>query len=104
MMAEHGSGAIVLGRWIPGVPCDPISYAAGFCSTPFLSVVILSTLGLLPANLLTAYLGSQVAGDVRTRYWVAGLLLVGVVWFVWYQKTNRARRERRLNGSRRVSD
>jgi uncharacterized membrane protein YdjX (TVP38/TMEM64 family) len=85
MMAKYGSLAIVIGRWLPGVPCDPVSYAAGFSQKSFLSFVILSAVGLLPANLLTAYLGSRAAGDVPTRGWVAFLLLIGVGAFVWYR-------------------
>src|SRR6266566_1437197 len=29
LMAQRGGWALVLGRWVPGVPCDPLSYAGG---------------------------------------------------------------------------
>ena len=80
LMTRYGSWAIVLERWIPGVPGDPISYVAGLTRVPALSFLALTMIGLLPANVATAYLGSEIAGDVPLRYWASGLLLAGAVW------------------------
>src|SRR5579871_2541268 len=34
LMHRYGGWAIIVGRWIPGVPCDPMSYAAGVTHLP----------------------------------------------------------------------
>ena len=88
LMAKYGRWALVLNRWIPGVPGDPVSYAAGITKVPARLFLALTVVGLVPANLITAYLGSQAAGDVPRRYWISGLLLVGSVlvgWTLWIQ-------------------
>src|SRR5437764_9895517 len=59
LMARRGGWAVVLGRWVPGIPCDPLSYAAGIMCMPFWKFVGLTIVGLLPANLATAYLGAE---------------------------------------------
>jgi uncharacterized membrane protein YdjX (TVP38/TMEM64 family) len=80
LMTRYGNWAIVLERWIPGVPGDPISYVAGLTRVPVLPFLALTMVGLVPANLAVAFLGSRMASDVPMRYWVAGLLLAGTVW------------------------
>jgi uncharacterized membrane protein YdjX (TVP38/TMEM64 family) len=81
-MAKYGGWAIVTNRWIPGVPLDPLSYAAGLTLIPVLWFLALTVLGLLPATLAAAYLGAQLGGDIPTRYWVSGLNVVATIWFV----------------------
>jgi uncharacterized membrane protein YdjX (TVP38/TMEM64 family) len=83
LMTRYGSWAIVLERWLPGVPGDPISYVAGLTRVPALSFLALTMIGLVPANLAAAYLGSRIASDVPPRYWISGLLLAGTIWFGW---------------------
>ncbi len=70
-------------RWIPGVPFDPFSYAAGITLVPVAWFLAFTTLGLMPAALATAYLGAHIADDVPTGYWVSGLLLVVAIWLAW---------------------
>jgi uncharacterized membrane protein YdjX (TVP38/TMEM64 family) len=91
LMTRYGNWAIVLERWMPGVPGDPISYAAGLTRVPALPFLALTLIGLVPANLAVAFLGSQIARDMPMRYWVSGLLLVGAIWLGWRV----ARRRRR---------
>ena len=91
LMTRYGNWAIVLERWIPGVPGDPISYVAGLTRVPVLPFLGLTMVGLVPANLAVAFLGSQIASDVPMRYWVSGLLLAGTIWIGW----RIARRHRR---------
>jgi uncharacterized membrane protein YdjX (TVP38/TMEM64 family) len=74
---------IVLWHWIPGLPCNPMSYAAGCTHMPIPSFLGLTTIGLLPACAITAYLGVQAAGDMPSRYWFPGLLIVGALWLAW---------------------
>jgi uncharacterized membrane protein YdjX (TVP38/TMEM64 family) len=80
LMTKYGGWAVVLERWIPGVPGDPVSYASGLTRMPALKFFALTTLGLVPANIATAFLGTQVAGDIPLMYWLGGWGLVGVVW------------------------
>jgi uncharacterized membrane protein YdjX (TVP38/TMEM64 family) len=91
LMARYGNWAIVLERWIPGVPGDPISYVAGLTRVPALSFLALTVMGLVPANLAAAYLGSRIASDVPVGYWISGVLLAGAIWLGW----GVARRNRR---------
>ncbi len=92
LMAKYGRWALVLERWIPGVPGDPISYAAGLTRMPFAAFLLATTAGLLPSDLVAAYLGVQVAGDVPLRYWFGGLMLVVIGWAVWRLVRRRATR------------
>jgi uncharacterized membrane protein YdjX (TVP38/TMEM64 family) len=83
LMARHGGWAIVLGRWVPGIPCDPLSYAAGIMRIPWLSFLPLTAIGLLPAVLVTAYLGDEATGDFATGYWVFGMAAIIALWLGW---------------------
>jgi uncharacterized membrane protein YdjX (TVP38/TMEM64 family) len=83
LMSRYGRWAVVLARWIPGVPCDPIAYAAGVTRLPAHEFLAFTLAGLVPANLATAFLGSQVTGDVPTRYWIGGIAAAGGLWIVW---------------------
>ena len=94
LMATRGRWAIVLGRWVPGIPCDPLSYAAGIMRMPFVPFLLLTTLGLLPANLAMAFLGAEAAGHLHLGYWLLAILLAVGVWIIW--RLVRRERERRL--------
>lgn len=83
LMAKYGGWALVLERWIPGVPGDPMSYAAGLTRLPVARFLLLTTVGLLPAIFATAYLGEHVAGDVPLAYWLTGIAVVVAVWILW---------------------
>jgi uncharacterized membrane protein YdjX (TVP38/TMEM64 family) len=72
------------------VPCDPIGYAAGITRMPFWSFLLLTILGLLPANFATAFLGAEAAGHMTLAYWLAGLLLAVAVWLGWRLVRRRA--------------
>src|SRR5713101_871560 len=89
LMTRYGNWAIVLERWIPGVPGDPISYVAGLTRVPALPFLALTMIGLVPANLAVAFLGSQIASDVPLRYWVSGLVLAGTIWLGWIMARRR---------------
>jgi uncharacterized membrane protein YdjX (TVP38/TMEM64 family) len=74
---------VVLGHWIPGMPCNPMSYVAGCMRMPLLSFLFLTTVGLLPACAVTAYLGVWAADDVPIHYWLLGVFGMGALWFGW---------------------
>jgi len=82
--------SVTLWHWIPGMPFNPMSFAAGYMRMPVLTFLFFTTVGLLPACAVTAYLGVRAASDVPARYWVPGLLSIAALWFAW-----RALRRRR---------
>jgi uncharacterized membrane protein YdjX (TVP38/TMEM64 family) len=82
-MHRRGGWAIVIGRWIPGIPCDPISYVAGITRMPVVRFLLLTIAGLLPANLATAFVGAEAATDVQLQYWIFGVAIGIGVLFVW---------------------
>jgi uncharacterized membrane protein YdjX (TVP38/TMEM64 family) len=90
LMAKYGAWAVVLERWIPGVPGDPVSYACGLTRMPAVKFTLLTTIGLVPANIVTAFLGTEVPGDVPITYWIGGWTLVVAGWLV-YRRRPRAR-------------
>jgi len=96
---------VVLWHWIPGLPCNPMSYAAGCIHMPLSSFLGLTTIGLLPACAITAYLGVQAAGDMPSQYWFPGLLIVGALWLAWraVQRRNVPRSNRMMDNGTRQS-
>jgi uncharacterized membrane protein YdjX (TVP38/TMEM64 family) len=82
-MARRGGWAIVIGRWIPGVPCDPISYVSGITRMPAVRFLLLTIGGLLPANLVTAFVGAEAATDMQLEYWIFGIVIGISVLFIW---------------------
>jgi len=79
-MAKYGGWAVVLERWIPGVPGDPVSYASGLTRMPLWKFIGLTTIGLVPANIVTAFVGTEVAGDIPLKWWLLFWAAVAVVW------------------------
>jgi uncharacterized membrane protein YdjX (TVP38/TMEM64 family) len=94
LMARRGRWAVVLGRWVPGIPCDPVSYAAGMMRMPIVPFVLLTSLGLIPANLATAFLGAETAENMRLGSWLLAFLLAVGLWIAW--RFVRQERRRRL--------
>src|SRR5262249_33160313 len=73
LMTKYGRWAVVLERWIPGIPGDPMSYAAGITRMPVGVFFLLTAVALVPANLVTAFVGVNVADDVPMKYWLGGI-------------------------------
>src|SRR5205085_11940447 len=97
-MHQRGGWAIVIGRWIPGVPCDPISYVAGITDMPVLRFLPLTVAGLLPANFATAFVGAEAATDMQLQYWIFGVLFaIGVlcIWALIHRHRKRGSMQRR---------
>ncbi len=105
LMAKYGGWAVVLERWIPGVPGDPVSYAAGLTRMPAVKFTVLTTIGLVPANLVTAFLGTEVPGDVPITYWIGGWTIVVAGWLFYRRrrKTSEGRRQSEEFGSEKPS-
>jgi uncharacterized membrane protein YdjX (TVP38/TMEM64 family) len=83
LMAKYGAWAVVLERWIPGVPGDPVSYASGLTRMPVVKFSVLTMIGLVPANIVTAFLGTEVPGDVPIAYWIGGWAIVLTGWLFY---------------------
>jgi len=49
---------------------------------PAAKFVLLTTVGLIPANLVTAFVGTSVGGDIPLKYWIGGWGIVIAVWLI----------------------
>src|SRR5262249_8986236 len=96
LMARRGGWAIVIGRWVPGIPCDPLSYAAGITRMPWGKFIVLTWIGLVPANLATAFIGAEATGDFRTGYWLLAVAALAALWLTWRFLTRIRQRKRSL--------
>lgn len=83
LMAKYGGWAIVIGHWVPGIPGDPLSYAAGITRMSVFWFLLATTAIEVPANLITAFAGHEVAGDIPLKYWLGGWGAVLAVYLVW---------------------
>lgn len=75
---EYGTNAILIARFLPFVPFDPISYAAGLTPMKFKKFFIATGIGQLPATIVYSYVGSTIAGG--TKLLVNGLLVLFAVF------------------------
>jgi uncharacterized membrane protein YdjX (TVP38/TMEM64 family) len=93
LMTKYGGWAVVLERWIPGVPGDPVSYASGLTRMPVWKFIGLTVIGLVPANIATAYVGTEVAGDIPLKWWLTFWAVVAGAWagYVLIKKRRSAR-------------
>jgi uncharacterized membrane protein YdjX (TVP38/TMEM64 family) len=89
--AKWGIYAIFVGRLIPGVAFDVISYAAGLTRMRFRNFLFATALGIFPQTFLYSYLGRQAPQYVGLFLVTSGLVVVGVAAVA----VVRYRRERR---------
>jgi uncharacterized membrane protein YdjX (TVP38/TMEM64 family) len=89
--ARWGVYAVFVGRLIPGVAFDVISYAAGLTRMRFRNFIFATTLGIFPQTFLYSYLGQRAPEYVGLFLVTSGLVVAGVVAFA----VVRYRRERR---------
>jgi uncharacterized membrane protein YdjX (TVP38/TMEM64 family) len=57
--------AVLLGRFAPFIPFDPISYGAGLTQMKFRSFLIPTTIGTLPRALFYTFLGNYFGGTLQ---------------------------------------
>jgi uncharacterized membrane protein YdjX (TVP38/TMEM64 family) len=89
--ARWGVYAVFVGRLIPGVAFDVISYAAGLTRMRFRNFIFATTLGIFPQTFLYSYLGQRAPEYVGLFLVTSGLVVAGVVAVA----VVRYRRERR---------
>ena len=89
--ARWGMYAVFVGRLVPGVAFDVISYAAGLTRMRFRNFLVATALGIFPQTFLYSYLGRQAPEYVALFLVTSGLVVAGVVAFAFL----RYRRERR---------
>ena len=79
--ARWGVYAVFVGRLVPGIAFDAISYAAGLTRMRFRGFMAATALGIFPQTLLYAYLGRQAPRYVGLFLITSALVIVGVVAF-----------------------
>jgi uncharacterized membrane protein YdjX (TVP38/TMEM64 family) len=89
--ARWGVYAVFVGRLLPGVAFDAISYAAGLTNMRFRSFIAATTLGILPQTFLYSYLGRQAPEYVGLFLVTSGIFLLAVI-FVAIVRYRRVRR------------
>ena len=94
--ARWGLYAVFVGRLIPGVAFDVISYAAGLTRMRFRSFLIATALGIFPQTFLYSYLGRQ-APEYVGLFLVTSALVVAVVAAVAVVRYRRKRRRPKRN-------
>jgi uncharacterized membrane protein YdjX (TVP38/TMEM64 family) len=68
---RHAFGAVFLGRFLPGMPFDALSYIAGLTRIPFRTYILATALGSAPHAYLYAYAGAS----LHIPVWVGILVM-----------------------------
>jgi len=80
-----GNKAVLIGRLVPFIPYDPISYLSGVTSMKFKEFSIYNAIGTFPRALMFAYIGTLIS-----QFNYIGLAIFGIVvgiLAVAYKKT-----------------
>jgi uncharacterized membrane protein YdjX (TVP38/TMEM64 family) len=94
--ARWGMYAVFVGRLVPGVAFDVISYAAGLTRMGFRNFLVATALGIMPQTFLYSYLGRQ-APEYVTVFLVTSALVLTVVVTVAVIRYRRERRRPKRN-------
>lgn len=71
---KYGKFAILVARLLPFMSFDLVSYAAGLTSMSFLSFVVATGIGQLPATIVYSYIGGTLSGGAQKL--MIGLLVL----------------------------
>jgi uncharacterized membrane protein YdjX (TVP38/TMEM64 family) len=93
--ARWGVYAVFVGRLIPGVAFDVISYAAGLTRMRFRNFIFATTLGIFPQTLLYSFLGQRAPEYVGLFLVTSGLVVAGVVAVAVVRYRSERRRPKR---------
>lgn len=77
--ARWGMYAVFVGRLIPGIAFDVISYAAGLTRMRFGAFILATALGIFPQTFLYSYLGRQAPEYVGLFFVTSGIVVAAVV-------------------------
>jgi uncharacterized membrane protein YdjX (TVP38/TMEM64 family) len=94
--ARWGMYAVFVGRLVPGIAFDVISYAAGLTRMRFRNFILATTLGIFPQTFLYSYLGRR-APEYVTLFLVTSALVVAGVVAVAVIRYRRERRKPKRN-------
>jgi uncharacterized membrane protein YdjX (TVP38/TMEM64 family) len=94
--ARWGVYAVFVGRLIPGIAFDVISYAAGLTRMRFRNFTVATTLGIFPQTFLYSYLGRQ-APEYVGLFFVTSALVAAAVVTVAVVRYRRERRRPKRN-------
>ena len=90
-----GMYAVFVGRLVPGVAFDVISYAAGLTRMRFRNFLVATALGIFPQTFLYSYLGRQAPEYVALFLVTSALVAAGVVAFAVLRYRSERRRPKR---------
>jgi len=62
---NYGAKAVLIGRLVPVVPFDAVSYGAGLTKMKFKPFIIATTIGSLPRSFFYAFIGSYIADAIK---------------------------------------
>ncbi|BBL80115.1 TVP38/TMEM64 family protein [Rubrobacter xylanophilus] len=93
--ANWGMYAVFVGRLIPGISFDVISFAAGLTRMRFKSFLVATVLGVLPQTFLYSFLGRQAPQFVGLFLVTSGLVVAGFAAYALHQHRKRRRRPKR---------
>jgi uncharacterized membrane protein YdjX (TVP38/TMEM64 family) len=96
--ARWGVYAVFVGRLLPGVAFDAISYAAGLTNMRFRSFIAATALGIVPQTFLYSYLGRQAPEYVTLFFVTSGVVLAGVVAVAAFKYVRNRRKPERDPG------
>jgi uncharacterized membrane protein YdjX (TVP38/TMEM64 family) len=94
--ARWGIYAVFVGRLIPGIAFDVISYAAGLTRMRFRNFIFATALGIFPQTFLYSYLGRQ-APEYVGLFFVTSALVAAAVVTVAVVRYRRERRRPKRN-------
>ncbi|MCW4025202.1 MAG: VTT domain-containing protein [Candidatus Bathyarchaeota archaeon] len=84
---KWGSWAILLGRLIPLVPFDAVSYLSGLTKTKVTKFSVLTFIGAIPRCLLYAYIGELIAA-YNLPFLILLVIIVVIILLIWeYRKS-----------------
>jgi uncharacterized membrane protein YdjX (TVP38/TMEM64 family) len=79
-LARFGTRAVLLGRLLPVVSFDVVSYAAGATRIPLPGFLVATAIGMIPGTILYSALGDLGGGSGRALLWtLAALTALGVL-------------------------
>lgn len=77
---RYGKNTILICRLLPFVSFDLVSYAAGLTGMSFISFIVATGIGQLPATIIYSYVGGMLTGG--TRLFVTALFIMFALVFI----------------------